>query len=648
MSQKTTAETEQKWSLTDWRMAISTYVEKNERHLQRVNEKPPAWVRLIAGILGFCASFLAMVLPGIALLIFDRLIPAENSSALWQLFGLSVATILSVSLIDLLRMQALGVYFTNARSLILYQDACFALFWAFILAFIHPFIALIPIGCCVVLYWLWKIRKPSPKDPVQSFNTMPDDPAVIEATGLGVAFLKLALAGQINSNGTLDFQSIGQAVWLNFVQITASISTLALAASLHISGFISLGGVVAIMLLNQYIIAVFVRYFQIAALQPISAHRLYDFTETTAQPSTNIDTTNTLDILQIEALEAEGFAPFSAELLPGLCLTLIGPSGAGKSKILRALATGQFDEGKVTFRNRNWGRNHGRISSLAYATVPGIVLPGTVVENITCFDPTAHVKSAIELLRELDPFDDVFQDVDIINDKITLQNLGQLQLINLARAFWRDSDILILDRPETHLDKASRAGLMALILKAKTDGKLVILATDDEYLMSLGDEVVKLERGECTDRGPMDEVLARYHQRWVRVTFKPTKRDSFRLGLWLDAQFPRGISDDLRLRVKQTAQDILFFALHDQMVTQDDEIVFDLRVDADEICLSMHDRGDLIDPEHLNHEFAINYQRIIEQSDGFEQKLHKGYRQFALEFKTRSLAASRAGGGECA
>ncbi len=620
-------------SVSDWRSTWDSYISSREKHLRKATDHPPSWVRFVAGSLGFFSSLLALGVPAITLLIVDRLIPSGNSASLLALAGLGAGTALSVCLIDLMRMRALETYFTNVRGLVLYQDSCFAVFWMMILAFLSPLLPLITAVVGMILFLVWRFRKPHQIRQGKAGSTVYADPLLADAMGLGPAYLQQAAEGKIYMEDQPDFQTIGQTSWMNFLQLITAVSSIVVTAWLHIGGSLSLGSMFAAIFVNQYIAGVFVKFYQVQVLKPakpdLSFMHLIENGEG-RQPVPVSD--DSMELLSLTEIEDFGFAPFSADLFQGLCLALIGPSGSGKSKILRAISTGQFYEGKITFRGKNWGRNHERLPSLSYTTVPPIALQGSVVENVTCFDPKATALPAIELLRKLDPFEDVFRDKDFINDSIDDDNAAQSQIVSLARAFWLDSEIIVLDQPETYLDQASRSALMALILRAKTEGKIVVLATDDDYLMSVADEVVKLERGEVTDRGPMDEVLGRHRQRWVRVSFFPNKREAFRLSLWLEAQFPRGMDEELRARVKQAAQDMLFFAPRDQNLGHNDEILFDVRMSPSEVFITMHDRGDILSAEHMSDEENLEFERVRSQADGFEQTLREGYRQLAVRF----------------
>lgn len=612
------------------------------RWSKKYADAPPDWVRIVSGFLGFFSSLLALGIPAIVLLLVDRLVVSENTSSLPALFALGFGTILSVGLIDLMRMKALENYFSNVRGLVLVQDAFFATFWGGAMLFIHPLLGVAAGLSGLALFLIWRFRggRKSTMSPSRGQDV---DPVIIEAIGLSAAYVQKASNGEIAAEEQPDFQTIGQATVLNFIQMLSGLIVLFSGIWLHMVGSLSLGMAIAAIFINQYIVTVFVRCFQVMSLKPpvpdLSFFAIAEHQDAPQKDPRSLDQTG-IAMLSIQEMESSGFEPLSVDIFQGLCLAVIGPSGSGKSHVLRAIATGEFDEGKITYKDRNWGRNHGRFQSLSYVPPTPVTMKGTLVENVTCFDPMAEVNSAIELIRKLDPYEDVFQDADFLHDSVEENFSAQGQIISLARAFWLNREIIVLDMPETYLDKASLSALMAMVLKAKTEGRIVILATDNDYLMSAADEVIKLERGFVTDRGPKSEVLTRHHARWVRVSFLPTKRDAFRLSLWLDTQFPEGMETELINRVKRTAQDLLFLAPRDKILNSDDEILFDVKMCQTEVFLTMHDRGDVIQTEKIEgtpEEGLEDFFRIVNSADEFNQTLREGYRQFSTRF-TASMA----------
>ena len=146
-----------------------------KRNLTVMNGKPdkeniPSWMRITSGVLGFLTSFLLVGLPAIALIIFDRVLPSSNSSALWTFLSLGLTTVVCVCLIELMRMKALQRYVVNVRGVIFFQDSCFAVFWAFMVGFIHPFLAIPSIVSAGILFMSWQFRRPLEKQREQEIN----------------------------------------------------------------------------------------------------------------------------------------------------------------------------------------------------------------------------------------------------------------------------------------------------------------------------------------------------------------------------------------------------------------------------------------------------------------------------------------------
>jgi len=595
----------------------------------------PRWMRLASGVLGLLTSFLLVGLPAIVLVIIDRVIPSSNQHALWSLFFLGTSTIVAVSLIEIMRMKALENYIVNVRGVIFFQDSCFALFWALVIGFIHPALSLPSILGALYLFVFWKFRKPLTRKVITE-NDLPDFEAEkISACGLGPAFSEMASQGKFPAFQRLDFQTISQWFTIGLLKRLTFIGVLVLSSWLHMNGLISLGTAVGALFLNQMNIEVFTRCFQVASLRTPrhDVAQLDEIIKTRYQNNKPV-VVDSGGILTINCINGAGFSSFSADIFSGLCLTFIGPSGCGKSRILEAIATGCFDKGTVTLDKVSWDKLCLGGNAVGYVPASPINLPGTIVDNVTGYDPMAQKARAIELIRQLDPYEDVFKDENLFEDTLKNNFSPQGQIVSIARAFYIDAPVLIIDSPELFLDKASKAALLALILKAKTDGKIVLLATDDDYLMTAADEVVKLDRGEVTDRGPMAEVLARHHERWVRVSFEPTKRDAFRLALWLDSQLNIGLSAEMVSRIKQTAVDMLFLAPRDTLGGLEDSSIFDLKVGRDYAMISMHDRGDLLEMEDANL-LDVEVQRIVSDTDGFTQKLQEGFRQITVTFTDR-------------
>jgi len=87
---------------------------------------------------------------------------------------------------------------------------------------------------------------------------------------------------------------------------------------------------------------------------------------------------------------------------------------------------------------------------------------------------------------------------------------GQKQRANIARAFLRKPDVLMLDEPTAALDVVSGRFITEAIRRERAEGRAVLLSThimsEAEYLC---DRIYLLHEGRVTDHGPLAEILSR-------------------------------------------------------------------------------------------------------------------------------------------
>lgn len=91
---------------------------------------------------------------------------------------------------------------------------------------------------------------------------------------------------------------------------------------------------------------------------------------------------------------------------------------------------------------------------------------------------------------------------------------GQKQRILLARAIYKNPDILFLDEPTTGLNAFTEVLIMDDLLAYFSD-KTVIMIADRHTTVERADQIIVLESGEIVERGKHQELLYRrgsYHQ----------------------------------------------------------------------------------------------------------------------------------------
>ena len=178
------------------------------------------------------------------------------------------------------------------------------------------------------------------------------------------------------------------------------------------------------------------------------------------------------------------------------CL-LYGESGTGKSTLIEIiLGFLKPDSGEIVY-NSNQQLDYKLLSnklSLGYVSQDIILFEGDLIENISMKE-----KGEDENLGQLDKLIEICQLNDIIKSLGGLhgfiseggKNLsaGQKQRIILARALYRNPDLIILDEATSALNKNLEEKILLNLVK---EGKTILMITHNEALKKLTPKVISL------------------------------------------------------------------------------------------------------------------------------------------------------------
>jgi ATP-binding cassette subfamily C protein CydD len=186
---------------------------------------------------------------------------------------------------------------------------------------------------------------------------------------------------------------------------------------------------------------------------------------------------------QYEGRKTPAVKNVSFSLQPGQKLALIGPSGSGKSTIADLLLGFlRPTEGEILVEDRllqdfdlpAWRSN------IAWVPQEPYLFQGTVIDNIRLARPRStmdEVQKAARLAQAelfISELPDGYETV--IGERGQRLSSGQRQRIALARAFLKDTPLLILDEASANLDPENERLIQKAIRKLTTERSTIMIA----------------------------------------------------------------------------------------------------------------------------------------------------------------------------
>lgn len=221
----------------------------------------------------------------------------------------------------------------------------------------------------------------------------------------------------------------------------------------------------------------------------------------------------------------ELFDGLSLKINSGETIGLVGSSGGGKSTLVKCLLrvvepkSGQIriDDQDISCVKRDDLRNQ-----IIYVPQEALLFHRSIEENIRYSNSQAkpdEIKQAAASAHADSFIKDLpngFQ--SIVGERGATLSGGQRQRIALARAFLKDSPIVILDEPTSALDSESEEYIQDS-LKKLFSGKTVIVIAHRLSTIAHLDRIIVMNHGSVVEQGSHKELLelkGTYYNLWQR------------------------------------------------------------------------------------------------------------------------------------
>ncbi|WP_291400283.1 peptidase domain-containing ABC transporter [Daejeonella sp.] len=208
------------------------------------------------------------------------------------------------------------------------------------------------------------------------------------------------------------------------------------------------------------------------------------------------------------------FEDLNLHIEEGKFTAIVGESGSGKSTLMALLQNiypiqnGNIFIGKyaIKYLNNNSLRN-------VLSVVPQQIdlFAGNVIDNIAVGDYEPDLQKVIDICSQLgilefiESLPEGFQ--TYLGENGATLSGGQKQRIAIARALYRNPEILILDEATSSLDSASEQYVQRTINLLLEQQKTIIIIAHRLSTVSKADKLIVLDKGKVVEEGSHEELL---------------------------------------------------------------------------------------------------------------------------------------------
>jgi len=209
------------------------------------------------------------------------------------------------------------------------------------------------------------------------------------------------------------------------------------------------------------------------------------------------------------------FDHLNIKFISGEKTAIVGRSGSGKSTIISLiLGCYQLKAGRIKLGNHEVSEYgfESYLNSISVVEQEPIIFTGTIADNIkfasldenVLEEDIKHAAQKAHIHDFIEKLPDGYQ--TILGDRGAQLSGGQKQRIAIARAFLRNTNILILDEPTSALDNES-ATLIKQAINELSKNKTTILVAHSLSQIIDADKIIILDEGKVIAEGSHKELI---------------------------------------------------------------------------------------------------------------------------------------------
>lgn len=218
------------------------------------------------------------------------------------------------------------------------------------------------------------------------------------------------------------------------------------------------------------------------------------------------------------------FEDFNVVIPNGKITAFVGESGSGKTTLINILLklypikSGQVLVGDI---NLNYISNKSLRKNISVVPQDIDLFDGNVTSNIAIGELKPDMEKVIGICKKLNILDFIEELPNSFNTYLGENGAslsgGQKQKIAIARALYKDPEILILDEATSSLDSSSENYIQKTIEELRKEGKTIILIAHRLSTVLGADKICVLEKGNLIEEGNHESLFSKkgaYYGMW--------------------------------------------------------------------------------------------------------------------------------------